>query len=400
MKKIDGGICASSGFLAAGIHAGIKKDPAAKDLALIYCTKKCKTAALFTTNSVKAAPIWVSRNNLSDNSAQAIIVNSGNANACTRNGMEVAEMMTIHTAVALGITHRDVVVASTGVIGQELSICSKQYSKLAKALSENGSDAAVEAIMTTDTFAKQAAVEFELGGKTCRIGGIAKGSGMINPNMATLLVFITTDVAISSRLLEKSLREINADTFNMVSVDGDTSTNDMVCIMASGLAGQVKCAYDYEQFANALHTVMEQLAKDIARDGEGATKLIECEVMRARSESTARAVAKSVIGSSLVKAAIGAADANWGRILCAAGYSGAAQLNMNQIAVAFASKAGKITVCRKGAGVPFSEEEATRILSEKDVRILIDLYTGTHSARAWGCDLTAEYVKINAEYRS
>jgi glutamate N-acetyltransferase/amino-acid N-acetyltransferase len=390
------GVCAAKGFTAGGIHAGIKKDSGKKDLAIICCEVICNAAALFTTNKVQAAPIKVSKNHIKDNRAQAVIVNSGNANACTENAAEVAEKMCELTAARLGVKKEDVIVASTGVIGQRLDIKPIVSGISSVKLSRCGCADAVEAIMTTDTFAKRCAVEFELG----IIGGIAKGSGMINPNMgtcteATMLSFITTDVDIPPELLSKALCEVNARTFNMVSVDGDTSTNDMVCIMASGLAGKVQNSEDYEKFTGALYAVMERLAKDMARDGEGATKLIECNVSGAPDETVAKSIAKSVISSSLVKAALGAADANWGRILCAIGYANG-QFAVDDVQCTI----NDITVCENGAGVDFSEEEAFERLSKDEIIININLYCGNSAATAWGCDLTQEYVKINADYRS
>jgi len=423
MIKINGGVCAAKGFIASGVGIGIKSTPpnmprestpAKKDLAIIYCEKKCNTAALYTQNKVKAAPILVTMGHLADNQAQAVVVNSGNANACTANSMEIAEPMCELTAKSLGISKEDVIVASTGVIGQPLTIepFEKGIPALSEALSQSGSSQAAEAIMTTDTFPKEFAVEFELDGVTCKIGGITKGSGMIHPNMdtcaedtcaeATMLAFITTDVNISAELLQKALRETNLKTFNMISVDGDTSTNDMVCIMASGLAGnaEIVCeSSNYERFCAALYTVMEDLAKQIARDGEGATKLIECTVRGAADELTAKSVAKTVISSSLVKAALGAADANWGRILCAIGYSDG-RFTVDNVQLTISSSKGEVVVCKGGAGVEFCEEKAFEILSEDEVTIIIDLHSGTASATAWGCDLTEEYVKINADYRS
>jgi glutamate N-acetyltransferase/amino-acid N-acetyltransferase len=407
IKIIDGGVCAAKGFSAGGIHAGIKADPDKKDLAIICCEKKCSAAALFTTNKIKAAPILLSKKHLIYNEAQAIVVNSGNANACTANGIQIADKMCELTANALGIDKQDVIVASTGVIGQVLKTTPFESGipELADDLSgsERGSAEAAQAIMTTDTFPKQHAVEFELDGVKCRIGGIAKGSGMINPNMATMLVFITTDVSISYELLEKALRGINSKTFNMVSVDGDTSTNDMVSIMASGLSGNQEIIYDndvcYLKFREALDNVMRTLAQYIARDGEGATKLIECKVKGAPDKQIAGAVAKSVISSSLVKAALGAADANWGRILCAIGYVGF-DFDISKVKIEIASSRGRLMVCKSSTGVSFSEKKATDILSEEEIGIYINLYLGNTSATAWGCDLTQEYVKINADYRS
>lgn len=402
---IDGGVCAAKGFKASGVIAGIKAGNTTKrDLALIFCENRCKTAALYTTNKVKGAPIIVSREHLNDGFAQAVIVNSGNANTCNDNGIEIAEEMCRLAANELGIDRNDILVGSTGVIGQKLSIdpIKAVISDLASSLSEKGSALACEAIMTTDTRKKEFAVEFTIDGKKCHLGGISKGSGMINPNMATMLAFITTDVAINGELLEKALRKVNSLTYNMVSVDGDTSTNDTLFLMSSGLAGNAEIICEdknYEIFENALYAVMMNLARETARDGEGATKLIECVVNGAQTEQTAKIVAKSVISSSLVKAALFAADANWGRILCAIGYADA-DFDINGVSVDLASSKGSIHVCRRGAGVDFSEEKAKEILSEDEIKILVDLHGGSSSAIAWGCDLTFDYVKINAEYRT
>ena len=401
----DGGVCAAQGFKASGVIAGIKAGNTTKrDLALISCDVRCKAAALFTTNKVKGAPIIVSREHLKDGYAQAVIVNSGNANTCNANGIEIAEQMCALAAEGLGISPEDVLVGSTGVIGQKLSIDPIKAASpaLLSGLSEKNSALACEAIMTTDTRKKELAVEFEIDGKKCHLGGISKGSGMINPNMATMLAFITTDVAINRELLEKALRKVNSLTYNMVSVDGDTSTNDTLFLMSSGLAGNAEIICEdknYEIFENALYAVMMNLARETARDGEGATKLIECVVEGAQTESIAKTVAKSVISSSLVKAALFASDANWGRILCAIGYADA-DFDIDKVSVDLASTKGKIPVCRNGAGVDFSEETAKEILSEDEIKILVDLHDGSENAIAWGCDLTFEYVKINAEYRT
>ncbi len=402
---IDGGVCAAKGFKASGVIAGIKAGNTTKrDLALISCDVRCKAAALFTTNKVKGAPIIVSREHLKDGYAQAVVVNSGNANTCNANGIEIAEGMCALTANGLNIAKEDILVGSTGVIGQKLDLTpiKAAFPALLDGLSEKNSTLACEAIMTTDTRKKELAVEFEIDGKMCRIGGISKGSGMINPNMATMLAFITTDVAINGELLKKALVRVNSLTYNMVSVDGDTSTNDTLFLMSSGLAGnsEIICEdKNYEIFENALYAVMMNLARETARDGEGATKLIECVVSGADTEETAKKVAKSVISSSLVKAALFAADANWGRILCAIGYTGA-DFDIERVAVDLASEKGVIPVCRNGAGVDFSEEKAKEILSEEEIKILVDLNAGSKTAIAWGCDLTFEYVKINAEYRT
>ncbi len=402
---VDGGVCAAEGFAASGVIAGIKAGNTTKrDLALIFCAEKCKTAALYTTNKVKGAPILVTKKHLENGYAQAVIVNSGNANTCNDDGIEIAEQMCELAAEALDIDADDVIVGSTGVIGQPLNIkpIKVMIPTLVKELSPKKSSDACEAIMTTDTRKKELAVEFELDGRKCHVGGISKGSGMIHPNMATMLAFITTDVAISSELLEKALRKVNSLTYNMVSVDGDTSTNDTLVLMSSGLAKNTEIVCEdksYEVFENALYMVMMNMARETARDGEGATRLLECIVKGAPDEETAKIVAKSVIGSSLVKAAMFAADANWGRILCAIGYA-QADFDINKVSVELASEKGKLTVCVNGAGIQFSEEAASEILSEDEVKILIDLHDGEGSAIAWGCDLTFEYVKINAEYRT
>lgn len=402
---VDGGVCAAAGFTAGGVIAGIKAGNTTKrDLAMIYCSKRCKTAALYTSNKVKGAPITVSKNHLKDGYAQAVIVNSGNANTCNPDGIAIAEEMCKLTADALNIKENDVIIGSTGVIGQKLDIepIKKMIPTLAKSLSTNNSADVVEAIMTTDTRKKEIAIEFLIDGKKCHIGGMSKGSGMINPNMATMLAFITTDVAIAGELLQKALRKVNSLTYNMVSVDGDTSTNDTIFLMTSELAGncEIICEdNDYEKFENALYAVMMNLARETARDGEGATKLIECFVNSAPTEEIAKSVAKSVISSSLVKAALFAADANWGRIMCAIGYA-EGDFEIDKTSVELASDKGKMTVCVDGAGISFSEDTAKEILSEEEIKILIDLHSGSDSAVAWGCDLTFDYVKINAEYRT
>ena len=404
MKMIEGGVCAAKGFKANGIHCGIRKNRSKRDLALIFCEKQCSAAAVYTTNLVKGAPLTVTKKHLENGKAQAVICNSGNANTCNANGIEIAEKMSDLLAERLGITANDVVVASTGVIGQPLDIkpIADGIEPLAGGLSENGGEFAAEAIMTTDTVKKEVAVEFELSGKTCRIGGIAKGSGMIHPNMATMLVFITTDASISPEMLRKALSGDIADTFNMISIDGDTSTNDMVTVLASGMAENTEITEqndDFKIFMKALNTVTVALCRMIAGDGEGATKLLECEVGGAKDKQTAKTVAKSVICSSLLKAAMFGADANWGRVLCAIGYSGA-DVDVDKIDVAFKSKAGQIEVCKNGSGVDFSEDLAKKILSEKEIEILVYLNSGEQKSTAWGCDLTYDYVKINGDYRT
>ena len=404
MKLIDGGVCAARGFRAAGIHCGIRANHPERDLALIVSECRAHAAAVYTTNLVKGAPLAVTRRHLTDGFAQAVICNSGNANTCNANGVEIAEKMAELTSRATGIPADDVVVGSTGVIGQPLDIApiAAGMGELTASLSEQGSLAAVEAIMTTDTRPKQVAVEFTLGGKVCRLGGIAKGSGMIHPNLATMLVFLTTDAAVSAPMLQKALSGDVQETFNMTSIDGDTSTNDMVVLMANGLAGNVEITADGEDFRTfmkALNTVTVQLCRLIAGDGEGASKLLECRVSGAPDLATGKKVAKSVVCSSLLKAAMFGADANWGRVLCAIGYSGA-ELDVSKIGVSFRSAKGEIPVCKNGAGVPFSEEKAKEILLEGEIEILVDLGMGDVSATAWGCDLTYDYVKINGDYRT
>ena len=404
MKIIQGGVCAANGFKANGIHCGIRKNHSKKDLALIVSEKKAAAAAVYTTNLVKGAPLTVTKNNIADGFAQAVICNSGNANTCNANGIEIAETMCDLVAKATGVNAGDVVVASTGVIGQPLDITpiAAGMDALAAGLSETGSDVAAQAIMTTDTMAKEIAVEFTIGGKVCRMGGIAKGSGMIHPKMATMLVFITTDTAISSAMLRKALSTDITNTFNMLSIDGDTSTNDMVTVLANGMAGNEEITAEGEDFAvfmQALNTITVSLCRMIAGDGEGATKLLECIATGADDEETAKIAAKSVICSSLLKAAMFGADANWGRVLCAIGYSGA-NVDVGKIGVSFRSAKGEIKVCENGAGVPFSEEKAKEILLEKEIEILISLGDGKFGATAWGCDLTYDYVKINGDYRT
>ena len=404
MKIIDGGICAAKGYKASGVHCGIRKNRTKRDLSLIYSEKRATAAAVYTTNLVKGATLNVTKKHLEDGFAQAVICNSGNANTCNENGVEIAEQMSKLTADALNISENDIVVASTGVIGQPLDITPIKdgIPDLVKALSTDGSVSAAEGIMTTDTVKKEIAVEFTIGGKVCHIGGIAKGSGMIHPNMATMLVFITSDVAISKEMLKKALSSDITNTFNMVSIDGDTSTNDMVTVLANGVAGNPEITKedgDYEIFMQALNTVTVNLCRMIASDGEGATKLLECKVDTAKSKAIAKTVAKSVICSSLLKAAMFGADANWGRVLCAIGYSGA-DVDIDKVDVSFKSKAGEVEVCKNGAGIPFSEEKAKTVLLEKEIEILVSLNDGKDTATAWGCDITYDYVKINGDYRT
>ena len=404
IKQIEGSICAAKGFTASGMYCGIGKRNDKNDLALIFSKVPAHAAAVYTTNLVKGAPLTVTKQHIADGMAQAVICNSGNANTCNSNGIEIAEQMSALVAEKLGINKDDVIVASTGVIGQKLNITpiANGMETLTASLSETGDEEAAKAIMTTDTVMKKIAVEFEIDGTTCRLGGIAKGSGMIHPNMATMLVFITTDTAISAAMLQKALSHDVQKTFNMLSVDGDTSTNDMVAIMANGLAGNAEITAEgpaFDTFMQALNTVTISLCRSIAGDGEGATKLLECDVTGAADENTASVVAKSVITSSLLKAAMFGADANWGRVLCAIGYSGA-DLDVNKVDVAFQSAKGLLPVCKDGAGVDFSEEFAKEVLLEKEITILVNLNSGEAKATAWGCDLTYDYVKINGDYRS
>lgn len=403
MEIIGGGVCAAKGFKANGIHCGIRKNKTKRDIALIVSEKTANAAAVYTTNLVKGAPLLVTKEHLADGKAKAVICNSGNANTCNADGIEKAEAMSEIAANALGIKADDVVIASTGVIGLPLDVApiADGIGELVSGLGDH-SDLAAEGIMTTDTKKKEVAVSFMIGDRECRIGGIAKGSGMIHPNMATMLVFITTDCAISSEMLSEALSTDIQSTFNMVSVDGDTSTNDMVVVLANGEAGNSEITEknaDFEVFMQALNTVTVHLCKSIAGDGEGATKMIECSVIGAKSDACAKTVAKSVICSSLVKAAMFGADANWGRILCALGYSGA-DVDISKVGVAFSSDAGRITVCKNGAGVEFSEDEAKKILLEHEITIEIDLNDGAGGAVAWGCDLTYDYVRINGDYRT
>lgn len=409
IKFVEGGVCAAKGFRANGIqcglaHAGAHVTKKKNDLALIAADTECTAAAVYTTNKVKGAPILVTKEHLKNGKAKAVIVNSVNANTCNADGVEKASKMCELAAAELGISPEDVIVASTGVIGQILPIepIANGMKELAEGLTYDGNSRAVEAIMTTDTMPKEVAVQFELDGKICTMGGMLKGSGMIHPNMATTLTFITTDAGISPELLQRALSDIVKVTLNRASVDGDTSTNDMVCVLASGAAGNKVISHedaDFEAFENALYAIMMNLARMMARDGEGATKLIECAVGGADSEKTAETVAKSVICSSLFKAAMFGEDANWGRILCAVGYADA-EFDINKVDVKIASAKGSIDVCKNGAGVEFSEEKAKEILGEEEIQILIRIGDGGFSAIAWGCDLTYDYVKINGDYRS
>ena len=404
MEWIQGGVCAAKGFLANGVHCGIRKNKTKKDLSLIFSTVPATAAAVYTTNLVKGAPLIVTKDHLHNARAQAILCNSGNANTCNANGVAIANRMAELASDALHIDSDDVVVASTGVIGEPLEIepIETGLPLLVSGLNDKGSADAAAGIMTTDTVLKEVAVSFQIGGKTCRLGGIAKGSGMIHPNMATMLVFLTTDAAISPAMLQAALSGDIAQTFNMISIDGDTSTNDMVVLLANGLAENPIIDAednDFRCFMQALNSVNIALCRKIAGDGEGATRLLECKVSGASNDQTAKTVAKSVICSSLLKAAMFGADANWGRVLCAVGYSGA-DIDVHKIDVAFCSAAGRIEVCKNGAGLPFSETIAKEILSQTEIEIEIGLNSGIAKAVAWGCDLTYDYVKINGDYRT
>ena len=420
MKQIPGGVTAPKGFTASGVHCGVKKGKGdgnqppmskmpevlegKKDLALIVSEQPCVAAAVYTMNRVKAAPLYVTMDHLENGEAQAIVANSGNANACAPNSHEHAETMCQLAAQATGLKASDFVVASTGVIGQELNIdaIAKGMPAAAAALSKDGSDAAANAIMTTDTVKKELSVTCSIGGKMVTIGAIAKGSGMIHPNMGTMLCFLTTDCAISPEMIKSALLDTVQVSFNRISVDGDTSTNDTCCVLANGLAGNAVITEkgpDYDAFVEALKALCVELAKQMASDGEGATHLITCTVTGAKSEESAEIIAKSVISSTLTKAAIFGADANWGRVLCAMGYSGE-DFDPDQVDVAFASAAGSIPVCAKGRGLEFDETKAKQILKEHDVTIAVAMGEGDGSCTCWGCDLTYEYVKINGDYRT
>lgn len=403
---VNGGVCAAKGYKANGINCGLNSDKSKNDLAIIFSEELCNAAAVYTTNKVKGAPILVTKKHLelTKGKARAVIANSKNANTCNADGEEKAKKMAELVATELGINENEVIVASTGVIGQVLPIepIEKNIGKLVSGLSYDGNEKAVNAIMTTDTVPKEVAVSFKIGGTLCTLGGMAKGSGMIHPNMATTLNFVTTDVAISEKLMQKALSEITKITYNCLSIDGDTSTNDMVCVMANGLAHNPiidKEDENYKIFKQALYIVMMNMTKMLAKDGEGATKLMECCVLHAKDLDTAIIVAKSVIRSPLLKCAMFGEDANWGRILCAVGYA-EAEFDIHKVDVDLASSKGVLPVCRSGAGVSFSEEKAKEILSEDEIFINISLNDGTVSAKAWGCDLTYDYVKINGDYRS
>ena len=401
---IEGGICAPTGFKAAGVHCGIRKNKGKEDLALIVSDVMCNVAAVYTTNKIKGAPLMVTKENIKDGKAKAIICNSGNANTCAPNGIQIAEDTCKIVGLALDIDPKDVIVSSTGVIGEEmlLSPFETGIPNLMKKLDNNGSDAAAKSIMTTDTVKKEFAIQFYLGDKKCRIGGIAKGSGMINPNMATMLCFITTDVAITSEMLQKALNKDIKDTFNQISIDGDTSTNDTVTLMANGLAGNqmIDCDNgDFEKFCKALYFIDHEFSRNLARDGEGATKLLECVVKGSPDIETARIVSKAVIESNLLKAAIFAEDGNWGRILCAMGYAKVDYI-IDKTDVYLSSEKGMIQVCKEATYFKHSDKKASRILSADEVQIIIDLNQGQQEAIAYGCDLTYDYVKINGSYRS
>ncbi len=403
---VDGGVCAAQGFQANGLNAGINPNKEKFDLGLVVSDVMCTAAGVYTQNKVKGAPVIVTQNNLkkSQGKAKAVIVNSKNANTCNFDGIEIAEATCKLTADALGIAPEEVIIGSTGVIGQRLSLKPfEEYMKpLVEGLTADGNQRAAYAIMTTDTVMKEMAVEFELGGKTCRMGGMAKGSGMIHPNMATTLNFLTTDAAISAEMIQKALNENVKITYNCLSVDGDTSTNDTLTVMANGMAGNAEITEegkDYETFKEALYIVLMNLTRMLAADGEGASKLLECSCSGAPDLDTAIIVAKSVICSPLFKCAMFGEDANWGRILCAIGYADA-EFDIDKVDVDLQSAKGTIAVCRNGAGVPFSEEIAAEILKEDEIHILVDLHLGDAQAKAWGCDLTYDYVKINGDYRS
>ena len=404
VKIAEGGVTAAKGFKAGGIYSGIRKNPDKTDLALIASDVPCNAAAVYTKNKVKAAHIAVTKRHLADGKAQAVLCNSGNANTCTPDGEEIAEKATAIAAECLGISKDDVLPAATGVIGVPLPIepFEKALPELAASLSYTGSADAALAILTTDTYIKECAVTFEAGGVTCTLGGIAKGSGMIHINMGTMLSFISTDCAISQDMLDKALHEEIADSYNQVSVDGDTSTNDTVVLLANGLAGNSEVTAegdDYAAFCEALHVVSVELSKMIAGDGEGCTKLLEAHVTGAPDKETARLVSKSIVCSSLFKAAVFASDANWGRILCAIGYADA-DFDASNIDVSVKSEAGEVLVCKASASVPFDDDFATEILSKEAVTVEADLHDGDAEAYAWGCDLTYDYVKINGSYRS
>ncbi len=404
MEFINGGVTAAKGFTASGIHCGIRKNQTKKDLAMIKSEIRCPAAAVYTQNKVYGAPITVTRENIKDGMAQAVIVNSGNANTCNHDGVEKAELMCKIASDSLIVDKSDIIVASTGVIGMSLDVTpiAASADNLASQMTAQGGHDAAEAIMTTDTVPKECAVTFKLDGKEVTLGACCKGSGMIHPNMATMLCFMTTDCLITSEMLQKALSETVKDTFNMISVDGDTSTNDMVCIMANGFAENkiIDCENEaYLSFKEALKTVSVKLSRLIAGDGEGAQRLLECNVTSCCDEATAKKIAKSIICSSLVKTAMFGADANWGRILCAIGYT-EGDFSVDKIDVYLSSCKGKVKVCENGFGIEFSEEKAKEILLEDEIILDIEMNQGDYSATAWGCDLTYDYVKINGDYRT
>ncbi len=405
-KYIEGGVCAAAGFTANGLNCGINPVKEKNDLGMVYSETLCNTAAVYTTNKVKGAPITVTQRHLeaSQNTSKAVVVNSKNANTCNENGEQIAEDVSRLAAEVLGIKAQEVIVASTGVIGEKMSIEPfEQYMKeLASGLSVEGHIEAANAIMTTDTVRKEVAVEFEAAGKICHLGGMAKGSGMINPNMATTLNFITTDIAISSEMLQKALSDVVKITYNCLTIDGDTSTNDMVSVMANGMAGNSEIVAEdesYEKLKKALYIVMLNMTKMLAADGEGASKFLECTCSQAPDLDTAVKVAKSVVGSSLVKCAMFGEDANCGRILCAIGYTDA-DFDIKKVDLELASSAGSVKMYKDGMSIAFSEEEAAKVLAENEIYININLNQGASQAKAWGCDLTYDYVKINGDYRS
>ena len=405
IQNIPGGVCAPAGFKASGVHCGVRRNHTRKDLAMVVSDVPCSAAAVYTQNKVAGAPILVTRANIADGRGQGLVCNSGNANTCNPNGIEIAEGCCRLAAEATGLSPQDFLIASTGVIGQpmELSIFESGIPKAAASLASDGSQSAAEAIMTTDTVRKEYAAEFELDGKTCRVGLICKGSGMIHINMATMLAFVTTDVAISPAALQAALSEVTVSTFNQVSIDGDSSTNDMASVLANGMAGNTliedTASPLYKPFAEALHHVLRDASRALAGDGEGATKLLECHVQGAPSDVIARSVAKAIIASNLFKAAMFGDDANWGRILCAIGNDPSA-FSAENISVVLSSRAGSIHVCEHSAYHPFSEDDAAIVLAEKDITVRVNLNDGEGQGTAWGCDLTYDYVKINGDYRT
>ena len=402
MKIIEGGVCSAKGFKAGALHCGIRKSQTKKDLAMIRSDCLCNAAAVYTKNQVKAAPVLLTKEHLADGKAQAVIINSGNANACAPFGMEHARRQGMAAARALEVEEENVVVASTGIIGQTLPVEAIEAHAAEMEMKYDNSLAAAEAIMTTDTKIKTFAVEFEAGGTLCHMGGICKGSGMIHPNMGTMLCFITTDCAISANMMKKALLFYVDKTFNRVTVDGDTSTNDMCVVMANGMAGNKEITEEnesYDAYCEALHAVMKDLARKIAGDGEGASRLITCTVTGAEDEAKAEILAKSIASSSLTKAAMFGSDANWGRVLCAMGYSGAS-FDTKAVQIEFASAEGCISVCENGQGLDFDEALAKKILNQDEVEILVSLKEGCGTATCWGCDLTYDDVRINGDYRS